>query len=88
MACETAVVASDVGGIPEVVADGETGLLVPYSEADPESFEAGLAEAVNRLAADPDLARRMGQAGRARAVAEFDWSRIADQTVRLYRELA
>ena len=87
MACETAVVASDVGGIPEVVADGETGLLVPYSEDDPESFEAGLAEAVNRLAGDAELAHRMGRAGRARAVAEFDWSRIADQTVSLYRSL-
>jgi starch synthase len=64
MACETAVVASRVGGIPEVVADGETGLLVDLDPADPAQFEARLAEAVNRVVADPDGARRMGRAGR------------------------
>jgi starch synthase len=87
MACETAVVASRVGGIPEVVVDGETGLLVDYDEADPRGFEAGLAEAVNRLAADPGLAERMGRAGRARAESDFGWDAIAAQTTELYRSL-
>ena len=87
MACQTAVVASDVGGIPEVVVDGETGLLVHYDEQEPEAFEAGLAAAVNQLAADDELARRFGEAGRRRAVEEFDWSQIADRTVELYRSL-
>ncbi len=87
MACETAVVASRVGGIPEVVVDGETGLLVDYEESAPESFEADLAAAVNRLAADPALAARMGRAGRARAVADFGWDAIAARTVELYQSL-
>ncbi len=87
MACETAVVASRVGGIPEVVVDGETGLLVDYAADDPAAFEAGLAAAVNRLAADPGLAVRMGRTGRARAVAEFGWDAIAARTVELYRSL-
>ena len=78
MACETAVVASRTGGIPEVVADGETGLLVPPGEPAP------LAEALNALLRDPDRARAMGQAGRKRAVAEFGWPAIAAQTVALY----
>jgi starch synthase len=87
MACETAVVASAVGGIPEVVADGVTGVLVPYSATDSTWFEAGLAEAVNTLARDPDRAARMGLAGRARAVQEFSWAAIAARTVALYRTL-
>jgi len=87
MACETAVVASSVGGIPEVVLDGETGLIVPYDAADPAGFERGLSEAVNRLAGDPALAARFGQAGRERAVGSFAWDAIAAQTVELYRSL-
>lgn len=87
MACQTAVVASNVGGIPEVVVDGETGLIVPYDEQAPEAFEAALAEAVNRLAADPGLAGRFGEAGRERAVHAFAWDAIAQQTVALYRSL-
>ncbi|HET6625857.1 MAG TPA: glycogen synthase [Nocardioidaceae bacterium] len=87
MACETAVVASRVGGIPEVVLDGETGLLVDYDEADPSGLETGLASAVNRLAADPELAASFGRAGRARAVHDFAWDAIAAQTVRLYESL-
>jgi starch synthase len=87
MACETAVVASRVGGIPEVVVDGTTGLLVDYDEARPAEFEADLAAAVNRLAGDPDLAARMGRAGRERAVADFGWDAIATRTVELYRSL-
>jgi alpha-maltose-1-phosphate synthase len=81
MACEAAVVASRTGGIPEVVADGETGLLVPPGEPAP------LAEALNALLRDPDRARAMGLAGRKRAVAEFGWPAIAAQTVALYAKL-
>ncbi len=87
MACETAVVASNVGGIPEVVVDGETGIIVPYDADDAEGFERGIAEGVNRLAADPAQADRFGRAGRARAVGSFAWDAIATQTVELYRSL-
>ena len=87
MACGTAVVASDVGGIPEVVVDGATGLLVHYDEADPDGFEAGLAAALTALLADPERAAAMGRAGRARAVAEFDWDAIAVQTLALYESV-
>jgi alpha-maltose-1-phosphate synthase len=87
MACETAVVASAVGGIPEVVADGVTGLLVPYSPREPDAFEAGLAAAVNSLTRDPARAVELGRAGRERAVHEFSWSAIAARTVDLYRSL-
>jgi starch synthase len=82
MACGAVVVASRVGGIPEVVADGETGLLVPPDDPD------ALADALNVVLRDPDLAAAMGALGRARAAAEFDWTAIAAQTVALYRELA
>jgi starch synthase len=75
------VVASRVGGIPEVVEDGKTGLLVPPGR--PED----LADALNVLVRDPGLAEAMGQAGRARAVAEFGWPAVADQTVALYSQL-
>ena len=85
MACGTAVVASDVGGIPEVVADGETGLLVHLDEHDLSAYRDGLATAVNRLLADPALAARMGAAGRQRAVREFSWATVAEQTVAVYR---
>jgi starch synthase len=81
MACGAAVVASNVGGIPEVVVDGETGLLVPPS--DPEA----LADALNILVRDADLAASMGKAGRARAAADFGWAMIAAQTAALYQEL-
>jgi alpha-maltose-1-phosphate synthase len=84
MACETAVVASAVGGIPEVVADGLTGLLVPYHAVSTEEFETGLADAVNALCADPVRATAMGRAGRERAVHEFGWDAIAHRTVELY----
>ncbi|HEY1321042.1 MAG TPA: glycogen synthase [Streptosporangiaceae bacterium] len=82
MACGTAVVGSRVGGIPEVVDDGETGLLVPADDP------AALAAALNTLLADPGLAAAMGQLGRKRAVAEFGWPAIAAQTAALYAELA
>ena len=84
MACETAVVASAVGGIPEVVVDGTTGLLVPYDSAEPRAFEVAFADAVNAVAADPRRARSMGAAGRARAVSEFGWDAIADETIAVY----
>ncbi|WP_460605904.1 glycogen synthase [Jatrophihabitans fulvus] len=87
MACGTAVVASAVGGIPEVVADGVTGTLVPYHAVTTEEFEAGLATAVNELCADPSRAAAMGQAGRERAVREFGWDTIAHRTVELYESL-
>jgi starch synthase len=95
MACQTAVVASAVGGIPEVVADAETGFLVP---CDPEAvaaepraardFEAGIAERINALVRDPDLARRFGEAGRRRVLAEFTWKGVAARTADLYRTVA
>jgi len=87
MACETTVVASDVGGIPEVVVDGETGLLVHYDPAEPAAFEAGLAAAVDDVVSDLGRARDMGLAGRRRAEVEFSWERIAGQTVEVYESV-
>jgi alpha-maltose-1-phosphate synthase len=87
MACGTAVVASAVGGIPEVVDDGVTGLLVPYEGREGPAFEAALAAAANRLLRDPAEAEAMGTAGRARAVGEFGWDRVARRTAGIYREL-
>jgi len=87
------VVATATGGIPEVVADGVTGLLVPFSgdgsgaPLDPRGFAHDIALRVNRLLADPSLAERFGRAGRRRAVEEFGWDAIAAQTAALYREL-
>jgi alpha-maltose-1-phosphate synthase len=86
MACETAVVASRVGGIPDVVVEGETGLLVDYAP-DQREFEAGLAAAVNELVADPARIRAMGLAGRQRAVQEYGWAAIAERTAALYQSL-
>ncbi|MFI8167569.1 glycogen synthase [Streptomyces sp. NPDC085931] len=83
MACGTPVVASAVGGIPEVVDDGRTGLLVPAGDG----FEAGLARAMDTVLGDPQAARRMGEAGRERAVGEFGWDAVARRTVRLYEEI-
>ncbi|WP_110802203.1 glycogen synthase [Mycolicibacterium iranicum] len=88
MACATAVVASDVGGIPEVVADQRTGLLVHYSPNDTEAFERELASAVNALVADPDRARQYGLAGRQRCIDEFSWAQIAEQTLEIYRKVS
>jgi alpha-maltose-1-phosphate synthase len=81
MACGTAVVGSRVGGIPEVVDDGVTGLLVPPNDP------ASLADAMNALLHDPMRAAEMGSAGRERAVAEFSWGAVAAQTAALYAEL-
>ncbi|MEU7057327.1 glycogen synthase [Streptomyces sp. NPDC046197] len=83
MACGTPVVASRVGGIPEVVEDGRTGVLVPVDDG----FEAGLARALDLVLGDPETARRMGEAGRERAVREFGWDVVARRTVRLYQEI-
>jgi starch synthase len=82
MACGTAVVGSAVGGIPEVVSDGETGLLVPAGDP------GALAAALNALVTDTGRAAAMGRAGRERAVAEFGWASVAAQTAGLYQELA
>ena len=85
MACQTAVVASAVGGIPEVVQDGVTGTLVPYDPQLPEHFEQGFAAAVNALVRDADLAGKFGREGRHRAVTHFSWSSISKQTLAVYR---
>jgi starch synthase len=94
MACETAVVASAVGGIVEVVDDGVTGLLVPLDiepgslqPRDRAGFVAGLAAGINELVRDADRAAEMGRAGRERAVERFGWPAIAEQTSALYRSL-
>lgn len=90
MACETAVVASAVGGIPEVVVDGETGLLVPYDPARAgdasyvAAFEAQFAARINELTRNPARAATMGKAGRRRCIEEFSWARIAEETVAVY----
>ncbi|MFR0355786.1 glycogen synthase [Streptomyces sediminimaris] len=83
MACGTPVVASRVGGIPEVVDDGRTGLLVDVDD----DFEASLARALDSVIGDPETARRMGEAGRERAVGEFGWDAVARRTVGLYEEI-
>jgi alpha-maltose-1-phosphate synthase len=96
MACATAVVATQTGGIPEVVEDRVTGLLVPFDPVDDpsraprdsEAFARAIAERVNRLLGDPVEAARMGEAGRERAVAEFGWPSVAEQVHAVYRRLA
>jgi starch synthase len=95
MACETAVVATRTGGIPEVVEDGITGLLVPFEPrddgsrepVDPARFVGDFAARVNELIDDPQRAAELGRAGRRRAVEHFSWRTIAEQTVDLYRSL-
>jgi len=94
MACETAVVATATGGIPEVVLDGRTGRLVPIQQAtdgtgtplDPEQYVADFAAALNEVVSDPDRAGEMGHAGRQRAMDAFSWAAIAHQTLAIYRE--
>jgi starch synthase len=89
-------VATATGGIVEVVADGETGLLVPFEPSDdglrtpvdPPGFATAIAERVNALVANRDRARAMGQAGRRRVLEHFAWPAIAQQTAALYRSLA
>ena len=93
MACEAAVVASATGGIVEVVDDGTTGFLVPLEQTagsidpvDPEAFAAAFAERVNELVTRPELADRMGRAGRLRAIEHFSWPAIAERTVAVYSD--
>ena len=94
MACRAPVVASAIGGILEVVVDGETGYLVPFEQdpvttfpSNPEKFSRDLAEKISVLLDDPEKAKRFGEAGRRRVEETFAWSAIADQTIRLYRTL-
>jgi alpha-maltose-1-phosphate synthase len=95
MACETSVVASAVGGIKEVVLDGETGFLVPleqmkespFEAIDPEKFARDLAQRVNELMRDPQLRERFGKAGRKRVEENFSWAAIAEKTRALYASL-
>jgi glycosyltransferase involved in cell wall biosynthesis len=82
MGCEVAVVASDAGGLPEVVENGVTGLVVPRGDS------TALAQAIGSLLADPERRRAMGQAGRMRALKLFDWDRSAEQFEQIYREVA
>jgi starch synthase len=95
MACETAVVATATGGIPEVVVPGSTGLLVPILQTtdgtgtplDPEQYVADFASALIEVVSDPARAAEMGRAGRARAIASFSWDAIAERTVEVYRSV-
>ena len=87
MACETAVVGSRVGGIPEIVVEGETGYLVDYNPDDTEAFTSALAARIDEVMSDAALASKMGKAGRQRAVREFGWPAIAARTVELYTGL-
>ena len=95
MACETAVVASAVGGIKEVVVDGETGFLVPieqmkespFEPIHPEKFSRDLAERINQLMQDGQLREKFAKAGRKRAEENFSWSSIAQTTKKLYESL-
>ena len=95
MACEAPVVASAVGGIPEIVVDGVTGLLVHFEPrsasdsepADPVAYARDLAAALNRVIGDPVLAEKLGQAGRRRVVEQFSWTAVGRRTVELYRSL-
>lgn len=95
MACGAAVVGTATGGIPEVVADGVTGRLVPIEQVtdgtgtplDPEAFVADLARVLGEVVSDRERAKEYGLAGRKRAVTEFSWQRIAEQTAALYAEV-
>ena len=95
MACETPVVASAVGGIPEIIVDGETGTLVPFEQAgeddfepkEPERFSKDLAEAVNQLLDNPERLKEMGRASRERAIEKFSWKAVAAETLEFYKSL-
>ena len=87
MGCETAVLASRVGGIPEVVNHGVTGELVDYTESDIPAFEASIAEAITRLMSNPEKLKTYGAAGRQRAITEFGWDAVAATTLALYRSV-
>jgi alpha-maltose-1-phosphate synthase len=95
MACAVPVVASAVGGVPEIVVDGETGFLVPFvpsgdafgTPAEPEAFSAAIAERVNQLLSTPTLGRAFGAAGRERVLAQFTWKAVARHTVDVYDQV-
>ena len=95
MACETPVIASKVGGIPEIVVDGETGVLIGFDADDsgnfeprrPAQFSEQLAAAVNELMSDSERREQMGKAGRARVLERFTWSSVAQRTLNFYRDL-
>jgi len=87
MACETAVVASRVGGIPEIVVEGETGYLVDYDPEQVEAFTTALAGRVDELLSDSGLATKMGKSGRERVLQHFGWPAIAARTLELYESL-
>ena len=87
MGCETAVLASRVGGIPEVVSHGETGELVDYTENDIPRFEGAITEAITRLMSNPELLVQYGKAGRKRASSEFGWNAVAATTLALYKSV-
>jgi starch synthase len=86
MACQTAVLASRVGGIPEVVADGVTGMLVDYT-TESAIFESNIATGINEMMGDPERLKRFGIAGRTRAINEFGWDAVATATIALYRSV-
>jgi len=96
MACETPVVASQVGGMKEIVLPGETGTLVPleqqtespFEATEPETFAADLAEALNELMRDPSRCEAMGRAGRERVLSTFSWAEIARETLGLYEKIS
>jgi starch synthase len=96
MACGVPVVASAVGGIPEIVVPDQTGYLVPFEPdgtprqepKDPEAFARALAERLNPLLEDADLARTLGEAGRRRVIERFSWTKVAEETVALYKSLS
>ncbi len=87
MACETPVVASRVGGIPEIVVEGETGYLVDFDPADLDGFATALADRIGEVLRDPSTAARMGKAGRERVLKHFGWPAIASKTFELYEAL-
>ena len=87
MGCETAVLASRVGGIPEVVAHNETGRLVDYDANNSQKFENDFTAQIEELMADPALLKKMGVAGRIRAEKHFDWDAVAKETIELYKSL-
>ncbi len=87
MGCETAVLASRVGGIPEVVSHEKTGELVDYTENDIPAFERSITEAISRLMSQPELLTHYGKAGRERAISEFGWDAVAATTLSLYQSV-